>query len=224
MKRREFLQHHSKAAAVLAMASTSTLAGLSPAARAQGAADFIEGRDFRRLGTPAPVPGHGKIDVVEFFWYGCPHCHALEPALEAWSARLPADVAFRRMPVVFGALHESHARMFFALEALGQLPTVHKRIFAALHVQRRRLDKFDDIAAFVAEQGVDKQKFTEAYNAFGVASKVKQSQQLAQAYALEGVPALGVAGRFLTAGSMAGSNERALQVADSLIARSRRLA
>jgi thiol:disulfide interchange protein DsbA len=218
MKRREFLQHHSKAAAVLAMASTSTLAGLSPAARAQGAADFIEGRDFRRLGTPAPVPGHGKIDVVEFFWYGCPHCHALEPALEAWSARLPADVAFRRMPVVFGALHESHARMFFALEALGQL------IFAALHVQRRRLDKFDDIAAFVAEQGVDKQKFTEAYNAFGVASKVKQSQQLAQAYALEGVPALGVAGRFLTAGSMAGSNERALQVADSLIARSRRSA
>lgn len=224
MKRREFLQHPSVAATVLALGGSSALTTLSQTARAQGPGDFVEGRDFRRLGTAAPVPGHGKIDVVEFFWYGCPHCHALEPALEVWSAKLPADVAFRRMPVIFGALHEAHARMFFALEALGQLPTVHKRVFAALHVQRRRLDKFDDIAAFVAEQGVDKQKFSEAYNAFGVGSKVKQSQQLAQAYALDGVPALGIAGRFLTAGSMAGSNERALQVADSLIARSRKSA
>jgi thiol:disulfide interchange protein DsbA len=105
---------------------------------------------------------------------------------------------------------------------MGQLPTVHKRVFAALHVQRRRLDKPDDIIAFVAEQGVDKAKFTEAYNGFGAASKVRQSQQLAQAYALDGVPALGIAGRFLTAGSMAGSNERALQAADFLIAQSRR--
>jgi len=214
MHRRDFSSRLAATAAVLA-AGPALAQGSQP----------VEGRHFVRVSPAAPVGAPaGKIDVVEFFWYGCPHCHALEPALEAWSARLPADVAFRRMPVVFGALHESHARMFFALEALGQLQTVHKRIFAALHIQRRRLDKFDDIAAFVAEQGVDRQKFTEAYNAFGVASKVKQSQQLAQAYALEGVPALGVAGRFLTAGSMAGSNERALQVADSLIARSRRSA
>lgn len=218
MKRRTFLHQHALGAAALAAAGGMTL-GTVPAA-AQGG--FVEGRDYRRLGNPAPVPGHGKIDVVEFFWYGCPHCNALEPALDAWAAKLPADVAFRRMPVVFGALHEAHARLFFALEAMGQLPTVHKRVFAALHVQRRRLDKPDDIIAFVAEQGVDKAKFTEAYNGFGAASKVRQSQQLAQAYALDGVPALGIAGRFLTAGSMAGSNERALQAADFLIAQSRR--
>ncbi len=224
MNRRDFLNRHALAATAWTATAVGGLAGLNSEAQAQGSGDFVEGRDFRRLGTPAPVPGHGKIDVVEFFWYGCPHCHTLEPALDAWSAKLPADVAFRRMPVVFGALHEAHARMFFALEALGQLSTVHKRIFAALHVQRRRLDKFDDIAAFVAEQGVDKQKFSEAFNAFGVASKVKQSQQLSQAYALEAVPALGIAGRFLTAGSMAGSNERALQVTDALIARSRKSA
>lgn len=220
MKRRTFLHQHALGAAALAAAGGITL-GSVPAA-AQGG--FVEGRDYRRLGNPAPVPGHGKIDVVEFFWYGCPHCNALEPALDAWAAKLPADVAFRRMPVVFGALHEAHARMFFALEAMGQLPTVHKRVFAALHVQRRRLDKPDDIIAFVAEQGVDKAKFTEAYNGFGAASKVRQSQQLAQAYALDGVPALGIAGRFLTAGSMAGSNERALQAADFLIAQSRKSA
>lgn len=218
MKRRTFLHHHALSAAALATGTSLALA--SNPAQAQGG--FVEGRDYRRLGNPAPVPGHGKIDVVEFFWYGCPHCHALEPALDAWAAKLPADVAFRRMPVIFGALHEAHARLFFALEALGQLPTVHKRVFAALHVQRRRLDKPEDIAAFVAEQGVDKAKFQEAYNGFGTASKVRQSQQLAQAYALEGVPALGIAGRFLTAGSMAGSNERALQAADFLIGRSRK--
>jgi thiol:disulfide interchange protein DsbA len=218
MKRRTFIHQHALGAAALAAAGGITL-GSVPAA-AQGS--FVEGRDYRRLGNPAPVPGHGKIDVVEFFWYGCPHCNALEPALDAWAAKLPADVAFRRMPVVFGALHEAHARMFFALEAMGQLPTVHKRVFAALHVQRRRLDKPEDIIAFVAEQGVDKAKFTEAYNGFGAASKVRQSQQLAQAYALDGVPALGIAGRFLTAGSMAGSNERALQAADFLIAQSRK--
>jgi len=198
--------------------ATGLAFGLVTAAQAQ----LTPGKDYVLVKPPHPTDSGNKLEVLEFFWYGCPHCHALEPALDAWSAKLAADVAFRRMPVVFGALHEAHARMFFALEALGQLQTVHKRIFAALHVQRRRLDKFDDIAAFVAEQGVDKQKFGEAFNAFGVASKVKQSQQLAQAYALEGVPALGVAGRFLTAGSMAGSNERALQVADALIARSRR--
>ena len=218
MKRRTFL--HQQALSAAALAAASALALGSGAAQAQGG--FVEGRDFRRLANPAPVPGHGKIDVVEFFWYGCPHCNALEPALEAWASRLPADVAFRRMPVIFGALHEAHARLFFALEALGQLPSLHKRVFAALHIQRRRLDKPEDIASFVAEQGVDKAKFQEAYNSFGTASKVRQSQQLAQAYALDGVPALGIAGRFLTAGSMAGSNERALQAADFLIDRSRR--
>ena len=218
MKRRTFL--HQQALSAAALAAASALALGSAAVQAQGG--FVEGRDFRRLANPAPVPGHGKIDVVEFFWYGCPHCNALEPALEAWASRLPADVAFRRMPVIFGALHEAHARLFFALEALGQLPSLHKRVFAALHVQCRRLDKPEDIASFVAEQGVDKAKFQEAYNSFGTASKVRQSQQLAQAYALDGVPALGIAGRFLTAGSMAGSNERALQAADFLIDRSRR--
>ena len=218
MNRRRF---HLSLGSAAVLATSGTLV-LQHAAQAQAGADFIEGRDYRRLGTPAPVPGHGKVDVTEFFWYGCPHCHALEPALEAWSARRPADAVLRRVPVVFGALHEGHARMFYALEALGQMPTMHRKVFAALHVQRKRLDKFDDMAAFVAEQGVDKAKFTEAYNAFGTASKVRQSQQLQQAWNLDGVPALGIGGRFLTAGSMAGSNERALAVADFLIARSRK--
>lgn len=215
MNRRRFHRHSLATLAVLAPG----LLGAGPAA---AQADFTEGKDFRRLGTPAPVPGHGKIDVVEFFWYGCNHCNALEPTLEAWAIRLPPDVVLRRMPVVFGALHELHAKMFFALEAIGQLETLHRRIFAALHVQRRRLDKLEDVVAFVAEQGVDRARFTEAFNGFGVATKTRQSRQLAEAYAIEGVPTFGVAGRFVTAGSMAGSNERALKVVDALIARTRR--
>lgn len=217
MDRRRFHAH------LLGAAAAATLATPSLPTLAQGGG-FIEGRDYRRLGTPAPVPGHGKIDVVEFFWYGCPHCNALEPTLEAWAARLPADVVLRRMPVIFGALHEGHAKMFFALEAMGQLEAMHRRIFAAMHVQRRRLDKPEDMAAFIAEQGVDRKKFEEAFNAFGVATKVRQSKQLAQAYGVDGVPCLGIAGRYLTAGSMAGTNERALQVADLLIAQSRKQA
>jgi len=217
MNRRQF--HLSSLATTLGLGGLAAL-GSTPAG-AQ-ATDIVEGRDFRRLETTAPVPSHGKIDVVEFFWYGCPHCYALEPALDAWVEKLPADVVFRRMPVTFAALHEGHAKMFFALEALGQLPKLHKTIFTALHVQRRRLDRADDMAAFVAEHGVGREAFLDAFNAFGVASKVRQSRQLSEAYRLEGVPALGIQGRFLTSGSLAGSNEKALRVADLLIARSRR--
>lgn len=215
MDRRRFNTHAASTAAALALIPTSLTA------LAQGG-NFVEGRDYRRLSAPAPVPGHGKIDVVEFFWYGCPACNALEPALEAWAARLPADVVLRRIPVTFTALHEGHAKLFYALEALGQLETMHRRVFAALHVQRRRLDKPEDMAAFAADQGLDRKKFEEAFAAFGVATKVRQGTQLAKAYGIEGVPCLGIAGRFLTAGSMAGTNERALQAADMLIAQSRK--
>ena len=90
MNRRDFLNRHALAASAWTVTAVGGLSVLNPQAQAQGQGDFIEGRDFRRLGNPAPVPGHGKIDVVEFFWYGCPHCHALEPALDVWSAKLPA--------------------------------------------------------------------------------------------------------------------------------------
>ena len=219
VKRRQF-QNGLISLLGLGTSSASFTALTAQPAAAQS--DFAEGRDFRRLGTAAPVPANGKIDVLEFFWYGCPHCHALEPALEAWVKKLPADAAFRRVPVVFGAIHETHAKMYYALEALDQVEALHKKIFAAIHVQHRRLDKLDDIAAFVAENGVDKAKFVDAYNGFGVATKARQSRQLAEAFNLDGVPALGIQGRWLTSGAMTGSNERALKVADFLIARSRK--
>jgi protein dithiol oxidoreductase (disulfide-forming) len=197
-------------------ASLGSLGGLAPqGAQAQSA--FVDGRDFRRVETPAATPATGKIDVVEFFMYSCPHCHAFDPALDAWAEKLPADVSFRRVPAVFGALPEAHAKMFYALEAMGQLEKQHKRIFAAMHIQRRRLDKPEDMAAFMAEGGVDRAAFLDAFNGFGTATKVRQGKQLADAYRIDGVPTLGIHGRWVTSGSMAGTNERALLVANQLI-------
>jgi protein dithiol oxidoreductase (disulfide-forming) len=193
----------------------------TPAAvRAQVAA--VEGRDYVRLNTPVPVPAGGKIDLIEFFSYGCPHCYAFEPALDQWLKKLPPDVAFRRVPAAFNAPFEGYAKLFYALEALGLTETMHKRVFAAIHVQRQRLDKEADLAALVQSGGGDGAKFIDAYKSFGVATKVNQAKQLAAGYRIDGVPALGVHGRYFTAGSLAGSHEKALTVADPLIQRARK--
>lgn len=197
----------------------------APAAVLAQAGAPVEGQHFAKLSTPAPVSlptPDKKVDVVEFFWYGCPHCNTLEPALDAWVKRLPADAAFRRVHVAFTALHETHARIYHALEALGQVETLHRRVFAAIHVQRQRLDKEADITAFMTANGVDGAKFKEAFSSFGVATKTRQGKQLSEAYKIDGVPALGVHGRWWTSPSLAGSVERAFATADTLIQRARR--
>jgi thiol:disulfide interchange protein DsbA len=192
------------------------------AARAQGGSP-VEGKDFVRLGAPAPVAAPaGKVEVVEFFSYGCPHCYSFEPMLDAWVKKLPADVAFRRVPAAFNAAWEGLAKIYYALEATGQLDALHKRVFAAIHVQRQRLDKEADIAAFVKSAGGDDAKFVDAFTSFGVATKLRQGKQLAEAYRIDGVPTLGIHGRWFTSGSLAGTHERALAVAEQLIARARK--
>ena len=177
-----------------------------------------------RLGQPLPVSvPAGKVEVVEFFWYGCPHCNAFEPALEAWVKKLPADVVFRRAPVAFrDEPFGTHQRIYYALEALGQVEAMHRKVFYAIHNDRAKLDKPAEIAAFMAKNGVDSAKFLDAFNSFGVQTKARQAKLLAEAYKIDGVPALGVHGRFYTSGSLAGSQERALAVADFLIGRSRK--
>jgi thiol:disulfide interchange protein DsbA len=182
----------------------------------------VEGRHFVRVNPAAPVgTPAGKIEVVEFFWYGCPHCNSLEPALEAWAKRLPPDVAFRRVPVGFIAVHESHQRLYYALEAMGQLEAMHRRVFAAIHQQSQRLEREADQAAFLKAQGVDTARFADFSRSFGVQTKMRQARQLADAYKIDGVPTIGVQGRFYTSGSLTGSNESALAVADFLIGRVR---
>lgn len=211
MNRRDFTAR----AAGTGLALSLGIAGHS--AHAQGGS-LVEGKDYVKLSSPAPTAGGNKVDVVEFFWYGCPHCNAFEPSLDAWSKKLPADsVAFRRVPVSFSAMHETHAKIFYALEAMGQVEAMHRKVFAAIHVQRKRLDKEADIVEFMTQNGVDGAKFTEAYKSFGVATKVRQGKSLSEAYKIDGVPSIGVAGRWFTAPSLAGSPERALAVTDALI-------
>ena len=203
-----------------ALAGTGlALAGLAPPLWAQGAP--VEGRDFKRVAQPVPVP-EGKVDVVEFFGYWCPHCNAFEPALDAWVKKLPSHVSFRRMPVLFNAAQEPAQKLYFALEALGLVETLHRKVFAAMHVQRKRLDKDADILAWAQENGADGAKIVDTMKSFAVATKARQAVQLAEAFRIDGVPTLGIQGRYMTSPSIAGSQERALAVADALIAQSRK--
>lgn len=213
MNRREF--HRT----MLSMTAAGSAALWGLPARAQNTP--VEGQHYVKLSQPLPASGSGKIDVVEFFWYGCPHCNALEPFLESWSKKLPADVALRRVPVGFTPMHEIHQRLFYTLEAMGQLETMHRRVFATIHNERKRLDKEPDIIAWVTAQGMDAGKFSELFKSFSVQTKARQAKQLSEAYRIDGVPALGVAGRWYTSSAMAGNHERALAVADFLIGRSR---
>ena len=211
MKRREF----SQVAAGAALAS-STL--FSTAAQAQ-AAKFVAGKDYHILDARAPVEAPiGKIEVIEFFWYSCPHCNAFEPALEAWIKSLPKDVAFRRLHVAFQDSFVPQQRLALTLEALGLVDKLHAKVFRAIHVEKVNLATGEAIAEWVGRQGVDKAKFLEQYNSFTVQTKATRATQLQNAYKVEGVPALGIAGRFYTDGSMAGSMERALKVTEFLVA------
>jgi thiol:disulfide interchange protein DsbA len=207
MKRRDFS---------LQLAAAGVAAAFTVPARGQGAP--VAGTHYTKLSQPAAVAAPpGKIEVVEFFWYGCPHCYALEPTLEAWAKRLPNDVVLRRVPVGFGAMHQTHQKIYYSLEAMGLVDSMHQKVFNAIHQQRQRLDKESDIVAFMAANGVDGAKFAEQFKSFSVQTKARQATQLSEAYKIDGVPALGVQGLYLTSGSLAGSNERALAVTDYLV-------
>lgn len=218
MNRRDFTRQAAAAAGGLGVSQL-----LSGAAQAQAAAP-VEGKNFVRLERPAPVSAPaGKIEVVEFFWYGCPHCHHLEPALNAWVAKLPPDVVFKRVPVAFRENpFVAHQRLYYAIEALGLTAELHGKVFRAIHAEQARLDKPELIAEFVARQGVDKDKFMAAYNAFAMQTKLAQARSLAEAYKLDGVPTLGVAGRYFTSLALNATPEKTLVVADFLIAQVRK--
>ncbi len=194
------------------------LAAATPAAHAQTPK---AGTDYVALSQPQPTAAAGKVEVIEFFWYGCPHCNRFEPMLEGWVKKLPANVTFRRVPVAFRDDFVVHQRIYYALETMGQLDALHKKVFHAMHVDRNPMKDADGIADFMAKNGLDRAKFLEVFNSFGVQTKSRQAKQLTEGYKIDGVPALGINGRFWTSGSLTGSLERSLQVADFLIAQAR---
>ena len=212
MKRRDFSLQ--LAGAGLALAGATPTWAQAP----------VEGTHYIKLSQPlAPnlLPPAGKIDVAEFFWYECPHCNAFDPLLESWVRKLPDDVYFHRVPVGFTARHVQAQKMFYALEDMGKLEALHRKIFAAIHVQNQRLLSESDMVAFVKANGVDGDKFSEMFRSFQVATQATKAKQLTDAYKIDGVPSMGVQGRYFTSGSLAGTHERALAVTDYLIQRVR---
>lgn len=216
MKRREF-----STTLVRGGVAAAGLASGLPLAYAQAGAP-VAGKDYLVINPPVPTPANGKVEVIEFFWYGCPHCNAFEPMLEAWAKKLPADVAFRRVPVAFrDEPFVAHQRIYYALEEMGLLEAMHAKVFAAIHVDHQRLDNPTEIAAFMKKNGVDPAKFMSFYNGFSVQTRARQAAQLAQAYKIDGVPSIAVAGKYFTSATLSGSPQRSLAVADYLIQQAR---
>jgi thiol:disulfide interchange protein DsbA len=180
-----------------------------------------EGRDFRLVNPAQPVETGARIEVLEFFWYGCPHCQNFEPTLEAWRKRLPADVEYRRNPVAFDDLRTPHSRIYYALEALGKTSALHSKVFVAIVTNRRPMLKPDEIADFMAANGIDRKQWLDTFNSFAVATRANRAAQVWRAYKIDGTPAVGVDGRFVTAPSMVGSLEGSVAVLNVLIERAR---
>ena len=215
MKRREFSMAASAAAAgALTLGASSSWA--------QGAAPK-EGKDYIKLGKPASVSAPaGKVEVIEFFWYSCPHCNAFEPQFEAWVKSQPADVVVQRVPVAFNASFVPQQKLYFTLERMNLLPQLHAKVFRTSHVERNLLKTDDAIFEWVGKQGVDLAKFKTVYNSFTVNNQVRKASQLQNEYDVEGVPAMGVAGRYYTDGTKAGNMENVLRVVNALVASSRK--
>ena len=201
-------------------AASLSLLGVLPSAGAQG--QPVEGTHYQVLSRRQPTRDPRRVEVLEFFAYSCHHCHDFEPALDDWQKKLPPDVLFRRIPVAFREDLVIHNELYFALETLGQLEQLHRKTFEAVHGSRGRLKTPQDIAAFLQSQRADPTPVLETMRSFAVAAKVKQAFALATGYGIEGTPSLGVDGRWLTGGSMAGSNARSLLVAEYLVALARR--
>jgi thiol:disulfide interchange protein DsbA len=204
----------------------SALCGLLIAFATTARAAPVEGTDYVELKPPQSVDSPGKVEVIEFFWYRCPHCYALEPDLEAWVKRLPRDVQFKRIPGVLNEDWAVDAKVFYALEAIGEVERLHRALFNAIHqpnggATRLRGDAYAKwVADWLAAQKVDMKKYDAALNSFTVASKLRRASQMAGAYRLDGVPAIVVQGRYLV---LANTSQKAmLATADSFIGEARK--
>jgi len=212
MKRRDF----SLGAAALAALGLPGLA----AAQIKVPEDGVE---YMTLSKRVPVEApQGKVEVIEFFWYSCPHCNAFEPMLESWIKRLPADVTLRRVPAAFRDDMVPQQRLFYALDAMGKVDELQGKVFDAIHRQRLNLTREEGIVEWAGKQGLDAQKFQELYRSFAVTSKARRATELQDLYQVQGVPALGIAGRWYTDGSLTGNMQRAIQVSEYLIAQARK--
>ena len=197
--------------------SIALLSIISASAMAQNS--FVVGKDFQLVTPAVNTSQPDKVVVTEMFWYGCPHCFRFEPYVERWSANLPENVVFEQVPSALNPSWVEHARAYYSFQLMGALDKIHRQFFDALHLKRQRLTNVDSIAGFVAEQGLDEKLFREYYYSFPVETQVRKNIGKEKRYGHSGVPAVIVNGKYLVSGSLAGSNERMIEIIDFLVAR-----
>jgi thiol:disulfide interchange protein DsbA len=198
---------------LLAGAGLAALGGFAQSA----AAAPVAGRNYTVLDPALPVESTDKIEVIEFFWYGCPHCYNLQPYMEKWVKTLPADTLLRRVPAIFNERWARDAATFYAFEALGVLENVHRPFFDAIHRDRLKSDNKQAMHEWLRKQGIDPEKFDQAVASFGVQSKVRRAMQLTAGYRIDGTPSLAVQGRYRISADQASSQEDMLATARYLI-------
>ena len=178
----------------------------------------VQGQDYQLLTPPQPTTTQGKVEVVEFFSYGCPHCYAMQPHVAKWAAQLPANATFVRVPVSFGRREWGQlSRAYYALEATGDLARLDDALFEAIHKEKRALFSEDELAAWAAEHGVEASKFRAAFESPGVSAKAMRAEQLSRDYKINSIPTMVVDGKYVALGR---THEDMLKVARQLIDKS----
>ena len=180
---------------------------------------FVEGTDYQSISPPVETTDPDKVVVTEVFWYGCPHCFRFEPYIRRWSSNLPEGVVFERLPSSLNPPWVVHARAFYAFEMMGILDQVHSDFFDAIHLERKRLFDLDSIAGWVASKGLDEKAFREDFSSFAVETELRKNAKKEKHYGHRGVPAVVVNGKYLVSASLAGSNERMIEIMNFLVGR-----
>ena len=183
---------------------------------------YTQGQDYVELSNPQPTSSGDKIEVVELFWYGCPHCYHLDPFLEDWAANKPDDVEFVRMPAVLGKRWELLAKAYYTAELLGVVDNIHTALFDAINKDKRKINDETALRDFFVEQGVSAGDFKNTFNSFAVNVKVNNAKQMSRRYAITGVPTIIVNGKYSTGPGMARGNEGVIKVMNYLIGKERR--
>ncbi|HEX6007161.1 MAG TPA: thiol:disulfide interchange protein DsbA/DsbL [Burkholderiales bacterium] len=204
-----------------AQAALACLLLLQPAVRAADEAPRIRANVDYRLIEPQPVTTGSRVEVIDFFWYGCPHCYTFQPALESWIRRMPADVALRRVPALLRDNWAPHARIYYTLEALGEVERLHQAVYHGYHVEELHMSKPDVMLQWAMRQGIDGRRWTEAYHSAKVTEKVERAKEMTNDYNVQGTPSLVVDGRYLTSPAMARGEHRMIPILEELIALAR---
>ena len=215
----------SKPAAPVEESKLERVAAL-PAAGQLPSGKWVAGTNYRPLVPAQPTDAPpGKIEVVEVFWYGCPHCYALDPYIESWRKTKPAYVEFKRVPVTWQAVHQSHAKLFYTLEALGKEEALHSAVFSEMHdkknfmfMQGNEKETLAAQVAFVKAHGISESDYTNAYNSFTVQTDMSKADDLVHRYHVDGVPLLVVNGKYVVDVNMAGSQANVMSIVNDLIA------